>query len=259
MLSRQLFTELTNRSLRGLHWNFRFDLPDGHPYTPETFASEPSCPLPDRQKRRYIASCCQWIYDRAPGERHDRLETRLLAGIQKQVLQPEVIDYTLTAFEEELTRQMQGMSGQMDEHRNRQAQLQAEIEQYTRALADGYSPAISAAIMMRERELSEVSRRLVSGGRGSIQAEISELRTFVHSRLADVRKLLCADVPRARTELARHVDRIVIRPVEVAGQRYYMATGGWDLLGRELGPQDAAPPVLEMVAGARFELATFGL
>jgi hypothetical protein len=192
-------------------------------------------------------------------ERHDRLETRLLAGIQKRVLQPEVIDYTLVAFEEELTRQIQGMSRQTDEHRTRQVQLQAEIEQYTRALADGYSSAISGAIIAREKELKEINERLMSGERGSVQTEMSELRAFIHSRLADIRKLLSSDVPRARLELARHVNQIVLRPTDVAGKGCYVATGEWDLLGKETGSRDATPLTLEMVAGARFELATFGL
>ena len=193
-------------------------------------------------------------------ERQDRLETRLLAGLQKQVLQPEVIDYTLAVFEEELARQMRGMCGQMDGLRGRQAKLQSEIEQFTRALADGYSPAISGAITAREKELSEITRRLVSGERGSIQAELSKMRAFVHSRLADIRKLLCGDVPRARMELERHMGQAVLRPTEFAGKRYYVAMGEWDFLGKETGPRDsAAPCAFEMVAGVGFEPTTFGL
>jgi len=38
------------------------------------------------------------------------------------------------------------------------------------------------------------------------------------------RELLYADVPQARAELAQHVDSITLRPTEVNGKRYYVAT-----------------------------------
>jgi hypothetical protein len=64
----------------------------------------------------------------------------------------------------------------------------------------------------------------------------------------------------ARAEIARHVDKIVLRPVEKNGKRLYVATGDWSLLGNEMGPDhEPAPVKLWMVAGARFERATFGL
>ena len=88
-----------------------------------------------------------------------------------------------------------------------------------------------------------------------MKAGIEELRRFAHSRLGDVRRLLYSDVSRARQELARHVNEIVLRPEAKAGKRYYMASGQWNLIeGKEFTGGG-----LEMVAGAGFEPATFGL
>jgi hypothetical protein len=52
-------------------------------------------------------------------ERQDRLESRLLAGLQNAVLQPEEIDYAVSKFEEELTKQLRGPSGEVDKLRQR--------------------------------------------------------------------------------------------------------------------------------------------
>lgn len=169
-------------------------------------------------------------------ERQDRLEARLLEGLQKEVLQPEAIDYALSQFEIQLRKELQSMSSQMDAVRQRKAQLEEEIRNYTRALADGYSPAITAEVAAREKELAAITDRLVSGEAGSIQARLAEIRQFVQSRLADVRKLLYSDIPRARQELARHVDAIILKPTEDNGRRYYLATGSWNLVGKELVP-----------------------
>ncbi len=169
-------------------------------------------------------------------ERQDRLEARLLEGLQKEVLQPKAIDYALSQFEIQLRKELQSMSSQMDAVRQRKAQLEEEIRNYTRALADGYSPAITAEVAAREKELAAITDRLVSGEAGSIQARLAEIRQFVQSRLADVRKLLYSDIPRARQELARHVDGIILKPTEDNGRRYYLATGSWNLVGKELVP-----------------------
>ena len=95
---------------------------------------------------------------------------------------------------------------------------------------------------------------------GSIQASLSELRQFVHSRLADVKRLLYADVQLARAELSKHVKEIVLRPAESDGNRYYVASGEWDFGECEPWAMGGSRrPHLEMVAGGGFEPPTFGL
>ena len=57
----------------------------------------------------------------------------------------------------------------------------------------------------------------------------------------------------------KHVDRIVMQPVTAGDQKRYVAEGDWNLLGKYEGRPGAALRNLEMVAGVRFELTTFGL
>ncbi len=194
-------------------------------------------------------------------ERQDRLEARLLEGLQEAVLKPEAIDYTLNQFEKELTSQLRAMSGKMDAVRKRKAELETELRRLTAAVAEsGHSAFLLEAITERERELRNLTERTLSGEPGSVRASVDELRRFVHCRLADVRKLLCGDTALARQELALHVDSITLKPSETNGRRYYVATGNWSLIEKEVGPQDEAAPLqVRMVAGAGFEPATFGL
>ena len=190
-------------------------------------------------------------------ERQDLLESRLLAGLQEAVLQPHVIDYTLDRFETELKKQFQSLSGQMDGLRRRKRKLEAELQRLTKVVAEGgHSTFLLEGIAERERELRSLTQTLVTGETGSIQATWVNLREFVHSRLADMKAVLYADVGRSRIELARHVRKIIMRPVTTAGERYYLASGEWRLLGEDWG---ISAGNLEMVAGAGFEPATFGL
>ncbi len=188
------------------------------------------------------------------------IEAGLLAALQEAILRPAVVDRALRRFEEVLTKEIDKASGQADDVRKRKAALEGEIANLTRALADGYSSALTGELARRERELAELNAQLVSGGPGSVQATMKELRQKITTRLMDIRSLLSCDVAKARTQIARHVDKIVLRPVEKRGKRFYVAAGEWSLIGNEMGPDhEPAPVQLRMVAGARFERATFGL
>jgi hypothetical protein len=141
------------------------------------------------------------------------------------------------------------------------AKLEAEIQRLTAGLATGvHSPAVMGEIAKRESEISRIAEQVLGSGPESVEGHVANLREFVHSRLANIRRLLYADVGAARAELSRHIDRIVMRPAEVEGKRCYIASGEWSLLGKEKGPlTSTAQSNLEMVAGVGFEPTTSGL
>ena len=196
-------------------------------------------------------------------ERQDRLESSLLAGIERTVLQPAAVEYTLQKVASEVDRRLRESVADLGRLRARQAEIERELRELLRALADGYSPAITAAIAERERELASITGQLLSPGPDGLQASLEGLREFIVSRLGNVRELLLSsDVERARAELARHVRRLDLRPATAGGVRYYVASGQWDFIGQ--GPQTERVPGLlgrgtRMVAGAGFEPATSGL
>ena len=115
------------------------------------------------------------------------------------------------------------------------------------------------AIATREAELKAIEQVLWGSGPGSVKAAISEVRQFAVEQIQQIRGVLHGQVEAARFELSRHVDQIVMRPVTRGDQRHYLAEGDWRLVGKYEGRPGAALRNLEMVAGVRFELTTFGL
>ncbi len=63
-------------------------------------------------------------------------------------------------------------------------------------------------------------------GRG-LDARFQEIEEFVQKRLQDIRRLLFADVPRAKAELSKHCTAITLTP---EGSTFRI-TGDWNLLG----------------------------
>ena len=96
----------------------------------------------------------------------------------------------------------------------------------------------------RETELKSLKAAVGS------QKELSsaQIAAGVRSALQDIPTLFKADPDRAKAKLGEHVDRITMAPQP---DGTYKVEGEWDLLGAGFAPQ--------MVAGAGFEPATFGL
>ncbi len=159
--------------------------------------------------------------------RRDVLEGRLLERLQAEILQPKVVKYTLARFETELLKALDNLDGELEQLRRRKAQLEGKISNLTRALADRYSPALTAELAEYEREVQQITEQLLGTRRGSVQVRLKDLRGFVLSRLADLRTLLNSDAVAARTELAKHVKAITLHP----RGRSYRVEGRWDLLG----------------------------
>ncbi len=168
-------------------------------------------------------------------ERSDLLEEKLLKSLRDAVLQQEVVDYTLQRFEEELRAKLESLSVELESVRRRKRILEAEVTRLTEGLAtaeeDRAPAAVIAAIHKREQELRAITDKLVEAQPGSLDAKLKDIRRFVVSRLADVRGLLNSDIPTAKAELLRHVERIDLLPAEENGKPYFEAVGEWNLLG----------------------------
>jgi len=74
-----------------------------------------------------------------------------------------------------------------------------------------------------------------------------------------IRGVLQSQTVAARFEHSKHVGHIVMRPTTRGDQQHYVAEGNWNLVGKYEGRPGGALRNLEMVAGVRFELTTFGL
>ena|ERR1017187_1665638 len=117
------------------------------------------------------------------------------------------------------------------------------------------------AISEREAERRAIEQILWGAGEGSVRAAIADVREFALEQLKDIRQSLQDQAEAARFELSSHVEAgIVMRPTAQGDARFYTAEGEWKLVGKyERRSPETALRNLEMVAGVRFELTTFGL
>src|SRR5258708_2413650 len=215
------------------------------------------------QYRKY--GCSQHFYRGACSnnllERQDWLEKRLLAELQGDVLKPEAIEYVIGEFGRQLKVALENLSGELAQMRERKETIEAELRRLTATAAQtGPSPFLIEAINDRERQLRDITERLLSAGPGSVESHLAGIREFVTKRLSDLHGLLSGETTLARTELKKHVEEIRMTPQYGDGRPHYLAEGAWNLLGKETGPShNTAPLQIRMVAGVRFELTTFGL
>lgn len=215
------------------------------------------------QYRKY--GCSQHFYRGACSnnllERQDWLEKRLLAELQGDVLKPEAIEYVIGEFGRQLKVALENLSGELAQMRERKETIEAELRRLTATAAQtGPSPFLIEAINDRERQLRDITERLLSAGPGSVESHLAGIREFVTKRLSDLQGLLSGETTLARTELKKHVEEIRMTPQYGEGRPHYLAEGAWNLLGKETGPShNTAPLQIRMVAGVRFELTTFGL
>ena len=220
-----------------------------------------------RTRRGYPKYGCPQYFNRGActndlQERQEWLEERLLSDLQSAVLQPQAIDYAMKEFSNQLNKSLADISTDLGRMAERKSQLETELGRLVAAVAEGgHSSFLLSAIEERETQLREMTEKLLSSQPGSLDAELIQIRRFVSERLLDLRKLLHTDVAVARTELGKHVSEVKMTPAEKDGDRYYVAEGGFNLLGGypEMGRARHLQGVrARMVAGVGFEPTTFG-
>jgi hypothetical protein len=148
--------------------------------------------------------------------------------LQEKVMREEIVGYVLERFEAEIQKAFASMSDEIEEMRRRKAVLESEIRNLVTGLATGIkSTAVMGDIAMREREISEISHRLLSSKPDSIHSRIDKLRATAVARIKNIRGLLGGDVTVARAELLKHVQKITLE----RDGKTYVAAGNWSLLG----------------------------
>ena len=119
------------------------------------------------------------------------LEEELLDGLQAQVMRPKVIDYVLAKFEAELTNAVDSLSGELEQMRQRKQELEREIGNLANFVAQGdCSPGLRAALVNREREIGDITGKLLEARPDSLQTKLRKIRALVESRMIK-RETLC--------------------------------------------------------------------
>jgi hypothetical protein len=90
------------------------------------------------------------------------------------------------------------------------------------------SPGLRAALVDRERQISEISARLLDAHPDSLRAELRTIRGFVTARMQNLRTIMKSDIANVRAELAKHIEKITLTP---SGE-CYIASGTWNFVER---------------------------
>jgi site-specific DNA recombinase len=162
--------------------------------------------------------------------RRDKLESRLLRGLQEAVLREESIDYMVASMKAELEGRFTELDEGLSKMHERKHQLETEIARLVKALADGNgTQSVTSAIGEREKELRAITDSLLERHPNSIRAKLDELRTFAVSRLTNLRRLLAKpeNIHEARALLADQIGKITLVP---DGGKY-VAQGSVDFFG----------------------------
>jgi len=113
--------------------------------------------------------------------------------------------------------------------RRRKEELEREIVNLTNFVAQGEcSPGFRAALVDRERQISEITSRLLDAHPDSLRAKLRNIRSFVTSRMQNLRTIMNSDIAHARAELAKHIEKITLTP---SGE-CYIASGTWNFVER---------------------------
>ena len=145
-----------------------------------------------------------------------RAELAVLRAIERDVLDPQVVDAALAFALEQLTRSDTASGTPREELRTELARIDAELARYAEAIADaGPLDAILQAIKAREDRRETIRQELkVFALRRPGEPDAREIRATLTAYLADWTAMARRSVGDARRLLREVlVDRIVFRPV----------------------------------------------
>jgi site-specific DNA recombinase len=190
--------------------------------------------------------------DNALTIRQDVIEHNFFAELQRTVLTDEILDYTIAEVTRQIRARQKRSVDDVGSMQLRKREIEQELMRLAAAIADsGHSRFVLDAMAERERELDQLAQRLQMVKRGDIEQHPGNIKDSVKTGLSNLLGLLNTDTARARAELAKHTTAIRMIPEKgVDGQLYFVAEGGWNVMGgTHFG----------VVAGDGFEPPTFGL
>ncbi len=150
------------------------------------------------------------------------LEERLLGGLQAQIMRPEAVEYVLERFEAELVKALDNLGGDLEQMRRRKEALEREVANLANVVAQGdFSPALRAALVDRERQIGQITGKLLESRPDSLPTKLRNIRGFVTARMQNLRAIMNSNTAQVRAELAKHIEKITLTP---SGQ-CYIASG----------------------------------
>ena len=175
-----------------------------------------------RGKRGYVEYGCpshryRGVCDNAVTIRQDRLEEQLLAALEQRLAKPQMIEYTLTRFQEELQKRLveiQRQTSGLEDIRRERRQLQTKAQRITDAIADaGHSPALLSRLGEVEAKIAEVDRHIERCKPVDITTTVREIRDFVCRNVMNLRGVCCTKTRGgSKAALSRHLGQLILKP-----------------------------------------------
>jgi hypothetical protein len=151
---------------------------------------------------------------------------RLLAIIRERVLQPEAVQYLLTAVNGHLDRLHADHAA--DQHRVEAAlaQVDAELKHIEDAIVSGLVGETTATLLRdREGQRAVLRQRLAAVRARPAAGPLTYSSTEIRARLAKLEDLLHQDVARANGVFREMLAPITLTPVAANDKRFYRAVG----------------------------------
>jgi site-specific DNA recombinase len=216
-----------------------------------------------RGKRGYVKYGCpshryRGVCDNAVTIRQDRLEEQLLGALEQRLANPQMIEYTLIRFQEQLQKRLMEIQRQttgLEDLRRERRHLQANAKRLTDAIAAaGHSAALLAKLAEVEASIGDLDRRMEEYKPMDVSATMEEIRDFVYHNVLNLRGLLHQDPSKSKDALARHIGQLVLKPKQTPTGPMYEVSGGLNLLAQDVMPvvaRDGIEPPTPAFSGLR--------
>ena len=144
-------------------------------------------------------------------------------------MRPEAVEYVLDNFESALLKELDNLGAELDRMRRRKDELEREVGNLAHVVAQGdFSPALRAALVDREREIGDITAKLLESRPDSLRVELRNIRSFVVLHMRDIRAIVNSDAAQTRAIFGKHIERITLTP---SGE-HFVASGTWNFVGR---------------------------
>jgi site-specific DNA recombinase len=184
---------------------------------------------------RYRGTCSNGLMIR-----QDRLEAQLIAGLTERTSKPEIIEYALFRFQEELQRRLKELqeqtlkaAGEVAGRQSRRRELKEQAQNLGSAIAKmGHSTTLLQQLAGIESEIEKIDEQLALANQPlDIAFSIEAIRDFVLQKGLDFKAAFDLEPAKARQILASHIEKLVLTPREGEDGPVFDVSGDIDLFG----------------------------
>jgi hypothetical protein len=104
------------------------------------------------------------------------------------------VEYVLDNFKGQLLNALENLGDELGQIRRRKERLEREVVNLADVVARGeFSPALRAALVGREREIVEITAKLLESQPDSLRAKLPNIHSFVTTNMRQIREIVNAD------------------------------------------------------------------